>query len=87
MKPIEFKHQTGVAAKDQPPYLPLPMLRFKNDPKGHVISCWKLTFLERIKVLRYGIIWMDLLCFNNKITPSKLTVNRKDVYSHPEDED
>ena len=80
MKPIEFKHQNVVFAKDQPEYMPLPALRL-NTPQGEVISCWKMSARERIKVLFTGKIWVSLISFNNPLTPSYLTVNRKEVYS------
>ena len=85
MKPIKFKHQNTVFAEDQPEYNPLPALKIAGY-KGETISCWKLSFKERIKVLFFGVIWMNLLSFNKPLTPSFLTVNRKDAYSHPNDE-
>ena len=84
MKPVEFKHQNVVYAKDQPEYLPLPALRL-DTPQGEVISCWKMSFKERIKVLLTGKIWVSLMSFNKPLTPSYISVNRKEVYSHPDD--
>lgn len=85
MKPIEFKHQNTVFAKDQPEYQPLPALKL-DTPTGEVISCWKLTPKERIKIIFTGRIWLSLMSFNKPLTPSYLAVNRKDVYSHSDDE-
>lgn len=82
MKPVEFKHQTIVFAKDQPEYQHLPALVID----GEVISCWELTFKERLKVLVFGRVWMSLMSFNKPLTPSYLAVNRKEVFSHPDDE-
>lgn len=84
MKPIEFKHQNVVFAKDQPEYQPLPALRI-DSPQGEVISCWKMGFKERIKVLFTGVIWVSLMSFNKPLTPSYIAVNRTEVYSVPED--
>ena len=84
MKPVEFKHQNIVFAKDQPEYQPLPALRI-DSPTGEVISCWKLSFKERIKVLFFGRLWLSLMSFNKPLTPSYMAVNRKEVYSHPDD--
>ena len=84
MKPVEFKHQNIVFAKDQPEYQPLPALRI-DSPTGEVVSCWRLSFKERIKVLIFGRVWMSLMSFNKPLTPSYLAVNRKEVYSHPAD--
>ena len=80
MKPIEFKQQNVIFAKDQAEYQPLPALRITS-LKGEVISCWGLSFKERIKVLFTGKIWMSLMSFNKPLTPSYLSVNRKEVYS------
>lgn len=84
MKPTKFKHQNVVFAKDQPEYQPPPALKIEG-PEGHVISCWKLSFKERLKVLFFGRVWVDLLSFNKPLTPSFLAVNRKEVFSHPDD--
>lgn len=84
MKSIEFKHQNVVFAKDQPQYMPLPALKI-DSAQGEVISCWKLTFLERLKVLITGKVWLSLCSFNKPLTPSYLAINRKEVYSHPDD--
>ena len=72
MKPIEFKGMNGTAAKDQPPYQPLPMYR---DDK-YVVSCWKMSWRERAKALWTGQIWMNLLHSPDQlITPSLLDVD------------
>ena len=84
MKPVEFKHQNIVFAKDQPEYQPLPALRI-DSPEGEVVSCWKLSFKERIKIVFTGRVWLSLMSFNKPLTPSYLAVNRKEVYSHPDD--
>lgn len=84
MQPVEFKHQNIVFAKDQPEYQPLPALRI-DSPQGEVISCWRMSFKERLKVLFYGRVWLSLMSFNKPLTPSYMSVNRKDVYSHPGD--
>lgn len=85
MKPVEFKHQNVVFAKDQPEYQPLPALRIES-PTGEVVSCWKLSFKERVKIVFTGRVWLSLMSFNKPLTPSFLAVNRKEVYSHPDDE-
>lgn len=84
MKPINFEEQTTIAAKDQPEYRPLPAM-VKPGPHGEVVSCWGLSFAERIKILFTGRIWMSLWMFRNAngelnpITPSSLTANKSDV--------
>jgi hypothetical protein len=78
MKPIEFKEQTVVFAKDQPEYLPLPAF-VDPSPEGNVISCWKLSFKERIHLLLHGCIWLSLMSFHKPLTPSFITVKKSDV--------
>lgn len=78
MKPVTFKEQNVVYAKDQPEYMPLPA--FKNDsPKGEVVSCWKLSFRERLRMLFTGKLWVCLLSFNNPLTPSFFTTKKSEV--------
>ncbi len=84
MKAIKFKHSNVIFAKDQPEYQPLPALKI-DSPQGEVISCWKMNWRERLKVLITGKVWLSLMSFKKPLTPSYLSVNRKDVYSVPED--
>lgn len=84
MKPVKFKHQNVVFAEDQPEYTPLPALKI-DSPNGEVVSCWRLSFLERIKVLFTGRVWLSLMTFGKPLTPSYISVNRKEVFSTSED--
>lgn len=59
MKPIEFPEQTTVWAKDQPEYLSLPA--YSNDDR--TISCWQLTWRERLILLFTGRLWLHQLNF------------------------
>jgi len=79
MKAIEFKEQNIVFAKDQPEYIPLPALKIES-PYGEVISCWKLSFKERLEVLFKGKIWLSLVTFNKPLTPSFMATNKKKVF-------
>lgn len=84
MKPIQFKEQTLILAKNQPEYQPLPV-NINSSPKGEVVSCWKLSFKERIILLLTGKVWLQMLMFRdengklNPVTPSYLTVNKTKV--------
>jgi len=71
MKPIPFKEQNRTWAKDQPQYLPLPT---HTTEKGEVVSCWKLTFAERLKVLFKGKVWLCQLTFNDPLQPQRLSI-------------
>lgn len=84
MKPVEFKYQNIVFAKDQPQYRPLPALKLDDD-MGTVISCYRMSFRERIKILFTGRVWLSLASFGKPLTPSFMAVNRKEVFIVPSD--
>lgn len=84
MKPTEFKGQNSVFAKDQPEYQPLPALKLDCET-GDVISCWNLSFKERVRVLFTGKIWVSLMMFKKPLTPSYLTTKRKELFILPDD--
>ncbi|GAG52146.1 unnamed protein product [marine sediment metagenome] len=68
MKPIEFPEQTMVWAEDQEPYLPLPAY---TDAR-QTISCWQLTWRERLRVLFSGRLWLRLCNFGKPLQPQSL---------------
>lgn len=76
MKPIEFKEQNVVFAKEQAEYQPLPARRCDDTENVPVISCWKMSFKERMIVLFTGKVWVNLLSFGKPLTPSYLTVKK-----------
>ena len=69
MKPIEFEEQNAVLAEEQDEYLSLPVHVCENDMQGRVISCWKLSWKERVKLLFTGKIWWMQLTFNTPLQP------------------
>jgi len=78
MKPITFPEANAVFAKDQPQYIPLPA--FKDDSeRGIVISCWKLSFGERLRLLFTGKLWVSLWTFKKPLTPSLFTTKKGDL--------
>ena len=72
MRPIEFSGQNTVIAKEQPEYLGLPAHLTED---GLVISCWRLSIWERLKVLWNGHIWLEVLTFNNPLQPLFMSVD------------
>lgn len=61
MKPVEFEGYNAVLRK--PSYMTdeecgsLPILRLD----GFCISCWRMTWRERLKVIVTGRIWLGIL--------------------------
>ncbi len=79
MNPIIFPGHNTVFAKDQPEYLPLPAF---VDPgrNGNVITCWQLTWKERIKILWTGKLWLDVYSFHKPLQPQRPSVDCPLVY-------
>lgn len=73
MIPTEFEGFNVTFAKDQPEYLPLPAHRSDD---GVVTTCWKLTLLERLKVLVYGRLWLQQMSFNQALQPQRASVDK-----------
>ena len=84
MKPIEFKEQNVVFAKNQDPYLPLPA--YQDDIQGgRIFHCWKLSLRERIKILFTGRLWINILNFHQLPQPIKPLIDnpfrKRSVYA------
>ena len=73
MKPIKFKEMNSEIAKNQKEYLTLPAWK-SNEQNGEVISCWRLTIFERIKLLFMGKVWVRVWTFNNPLQPQCLQI-------------
>ena len=58
-----------IYAKDQPPYIPLPMWK---GPDGQRVSRWNLSWRERLQVLLGGSVWLSVLTFDRPLQPVKL---------------
>ena len=76
MKPIKFKGVNFTYAKDQPPYIQLPVHKTSG---GEVISCWALTRKERWRVLLTGKLWWSVLTFNYPLQPQRPLVKRPNM--------
>lgn len=78
MKPVEFKEQNVVYAKDQKEYTPLPALRFDD---GTVISCWKMSWKELFKILLHRKVWVSVLTFNKPLQPLLVSSDSKELFT------
>lgn len=76
MKPTKFKECNLEYAKNQPEYNSIHV--FKTDD-GEVITYWKMSFLERLRVLFKGGIWLSLQTFNRGLTPSFMSTKKSDL--------
>ena len=75
MKPINFEESNQTLGEDQPEYLALHVHRYSGHP-SIVVSCWKMTFLERFKTLFTGKIWVNMMTFKKKPMPIRLDVDK-----------
>lgn len=67
MKPVNFKHQNTIFAKDQPEYHPLPALRL-GGKEGEVVSCWEVSFWERVRILFTGKVWVSIMTYKKPLS-------------------
>lgn len=80
MKAIKFKDANVDFAKGQDEYLTLPALRI-GDENDTIITCYKLSFKERLRVLFKGVIWMSEMNFNRALTPRYFSTKQSEMYT------
>ena len=83
MKPIKFKEANVEYAKNQDAYNTLPAYKHES-PRGEVVTCWKLTFIERLTLLFTGKLWVVVLSFNKPILPTFMSVKKKVIITDKE---
>ncbi len=71
----EFVPNEVVYAKDQPEYMPLPVLR---SPNGMVMSRWKLSESEREAIAAGADIFLSLWTFNQPLQPICIEIGECD---------
>jgi len=74
MKPISFPQVNKTYAKDQKPYLPLPVYE-DGQQGGRIFHCWKLSWKERFKIFFNGVLWINVLNFKQRPQPIKPMIN------------
>lgn len=73
MAPFRFPGHNVMIAANQNPYSPMPAYRF-GDEKGTTLIGWKLSRIERLKLLFSGVLWQYVLTFNQPMQPQRLQV-------------
>ena len=69
----------GYDSKEQPQYITLPAL-ISHDPSGVVTTRWRLTWIERLRVLLSGNLWVQMMCFHRPTTPVKVLTRQPAVW-------
>ena len=77
MKAIKFKEANTIFGKDQPEYKPLPAF---VDENRIVVTCYKMSLQERLKVIFTGKVWLSIMAFNGELQPQKMEVNKSEVF-------
>jgi hypothetical protein len=73
VSPVVEGMKEVVFAKDQPQYLPLPAVICED---GTVISRWRLTLKERIKIFFTGDLWLNQMTFHKPLQPQLPSVDK-----------
>ena len=69
-------------ARHQPEYTPLPAVVVES----RVITRWKLSWRERLKLLATGNLWLTLLTFGQPLQPILLEVDSPKRYLEDKEE-
>lgn len=66
MKPVEFPQTNVIYGEGQPEYWPLPAHRTDD---GIVTSCWHAGWLDRIRILFRGRVYVRTMTFRQRLQP------------------
>ena len=80
MKAIKFKGSNVVFAENQDEYKQLPAYYDKTQDEGVVVTCYKLSFVERLRVLLFGKLWLAVMTFNNPLQPQLPSTKKSDIF-------
>jgi len=72
MESIYFEECNTDIAQNQDQYITLPA---HIDDVGIVTSCWEMTWMERLKVLFFGQVFLCIMTFHKPLQPQKMTVD------------
>jgi hypothetical protein len=72
---VGYEERQIVYAKDQPEYLPLSTLPVGDPLHGRRLTRWRLSWIERLRVLWSGDIYTDVMTFNKPLQPIRITVS------------
>lgn len=75
MKNVKFDGCNVIYGEGQHEYIPLHARK-----TGKVtITCYRLSFKERIKILFTGLLWLGQMNFGLPLQPQKPSVNKSDL--------
>lgn len=79
MEPIKFNEANTVYGKGQENlYEALPALLFED---GDVVTCWKLSFNDILRLIFTRKLWLCVATFNNTLHPLFMSTNKRDIFT------
>ena len=84
MEAIKFKESNVVFAENQDEYKQLPVYYDETQDKGVVVTCYKLSFVERLRVLFFGKLWLAVMTFNKPLQPQLPSTKKSDIFNSME---
>ena len=84
MEAIKFKESNVIFAENQDEYKQLPAYYDKTQDEGVVVTCYKLSFVERLRVLFFGKLWLAVMTFNNSLQPQLPSTKKSDIFNSME---
>jgi hypothetical protein len=77
MKAVEFKECNTTFAENQDEYKSLPA--FYEGKNGVVVSCYKLSIKEVLRIIFKRRIWVGIMTFGNGLQPQLITTDKNDL--------
>ena len=77
MNPIKFKESNTTFGVGQEGVEELPALILQE----HVISCWKLSFKEVLRLLITRRLWLCVATFGNPLQPLFMSTKSEDIFT------
>ncbi len=79
MRAIKFKGANAMFTDTKDEYNNLPAMYDSSVKEGFVVTCYRLSFIERIRVLILGHVWFSVMTFNKPLQPQYPTTKRSDL--------
>lgn len=78
MQTTDFYERNATFATGQQQNEFIPCRRV-NDFEGTLTCCWRLTWRERLHVLFTGIVWQQMLTYNDAPQPQRLSIAKPNL--------
>ncbi len=83
MKAGEFPEVNARIAENQEEYMTLPAHVDTVTEAGFTTCCWELSWRERLRLLRTGRLWHQIMTFHMPLQPQLLSVTKPPLVLTP----